>query len=531
VGTVFWTGAVASLNGVGGDLATNLDALERRDVVRARAGSAVAGEREYAFKHILIRDVAYNQLPKGRRSHLHRRFAEWTSSLPGGEDEYVEIVAYHLEQACLLAGAVARTPEPPPIDEAVAALTRAGEKAERREGIREADRFYARALGIIGDARPEKSLELRLGRARMVAAEGDLRSARPQLAEVVEEARGAGARHVLCAALVALANAHWKQGFWSEARESLDEAEIVAAEIEDRRLEAKTAFELANVRWWNEIDVAVEGVRKGLAIAEALDDRALRVEGHMRLGFGFYNLGRLDEAEAELDRCATLAQQLGSHRDEARATFQLSLVKYYRGHIEEAEELGLEALGWMERISDVYLQIQCLRALAIYALARDDAPLAEERLRTALPLALETGGWLVTEIYRYLAKALIRQGRLKDAVEITAFAARSVPEEDSYARAALLLAEAAVATASQEQAAAATAFAEALRLLEEQQLSIDLGEARIELAHALRSFGDYAGARTELERARGLFVRMGARGLTEEIDRELAGLAEGTPAA
>src|SRR5205807_4457652 len=112
VGTVFWPGALASLNGAG-DLAANLEALERRDLVRARTGSAVAGEREYAFKHVLIRDVAYNQLPKGRRSQLHRRFAGWTEALPGGEDEFVEIVAYHLEQACLLTRGVARSPEPP----------------------------------------------------------------------------------------------------------------------------------------------------------------------------------------------------------------------------------------------------------------------------------------------------------------------------------------------------------------------------------------------------------------------------------
>src|SRR3712207_8905554 len=58
---------------------------------------------EYAFKHILIRDVAYGQLPKGRRAELHVRFADWVSALPGAEDEFVEIVAYHLEQACRLA--------------------------------------------------------------------------------------------------------------------------------------------------------------------------------------------------------------------------------------------------------------------------------------------------------------------------------------------------------------------------------------------------------------------------------------------
>jgi len=167
-----------------------------------------------------------------------------------------------------------------------------------------------------------------------------------------------------------------------------------------------------------------------------------------------------------------------------------------------------------------------LRELARYALARKNPELAEQRLREALPIALESGGWLVIETYRYLIEALVGQGRLDDARELLAFAARNVPEEDAYARAALLVGEAIVATAAGEETTAATAFAEALRLLEEQQLVIDLGETRILLGRALRSFGDVVGARTELERARAAFARMKARTLVDEIDRELSEITE-----
>jgi urease accessory protein UreF len=144
-----------------------------------------------------------------------------------------------------------------------------------------------------------------------------------------------------------------------------------------------------------------------------------------------------------------------------------------------------------------------------------------------LPLALEVGGWLATDIYRYLAETLVRQGRVEDATELVAFAARSVPEEDHYARAALLIAEAIVATASGEATSASTAFAEALRLLDGQKLQLDLGEARMELARSLRSFGDVRGARTELELARATFARMGARAVVADIDDQLGLLMEG----
>src|ERR1044072_2162374 len=73
---------------------------ERRNLVANQGESTVAGDDEYAFKHILMRDVAYGQVPKGRRAELHVRFAEWMTALPSSADELVEIVAWHLEQAC-----------------------------------------------------------------------------------------------------------------------------------------------------------------------------------------------------------------------------------------------------------------------------------------------------------------------------------------------------------------------------------------------------------------------------------------------
>jgi predicted ATPase len=532
IGAVFWSGAVAHLD-ADGDVRQGLIELERRDLVRAATASMVAGEDEYAFKHILIRDVAYSQLPKRRRSVLHARVAEWVDALPGGIDEFVEVVAYHLEQACLQARGLARPERPPPIGAAIAALTRAGEKAEGREGIREADRFYTRALELVDDDTSDVALDLRLRRGRMLIAQGDLRAAKQQVADVAEEALAVGLNKLRAAALLALANIDWKQGRAADSGERLVEAEHLASAIGDQELEVRIAYHAANNRGWFEgaSEAAIADFRRALELAEAIDDRALRIEGHMRLGAFLFNLGRIAEAETELTVAVALAGQLGSHRDEARATSMLGLYKYYLGDVEEAERIAVQALDWLERTCDGYLQVQNLRELARYALARNDPGLAEERLREALPLALEGGGWLVIETYRYLIEALVQQGRLDDARELLAFAARNVPEEDAYARAALLVAEGIVATRAGEQTTAATAFAEALRLLEEQQLVIDLGETRILLAGALRAFGDLVGARTELERARVSFARMDARTLVDEIDRHLAELAEGPPAA
>ena len=78
LGKVGWLGALAALSG--SELFTleqRLHALERREPLRRERRSQVAGERQYAFRHVLIRDVAYGQLPRAVRAGKHRRAGEW----------------------------------------------------------------------------------------------------------------------------------------------------------------------------------------------------------------------------------------------------------------------------------------------------------------------------------------------------------------------------------------------------------------------------------------------------------------------
>jgi class 3 adenylate cyclase len=192
VGVTFWSGALAHVGGGNGDLASGLQGLERRDFIHPHEASTVTDEREYGFKHVLIRDVAYGQLPKGRRVELHVRFADWVDALPGAGDEFVEIAAYHLEQACRFAREIARSPVPPPIVRAVERLTRAAGKAERREGYREAERFYARALEVVGNEEPELLAKTRLHHAGALVALGELATASEELARVAEDGRRLG---------------------------------------------------------------------------------------------------------------------------------------------------------------------------------------------------------------------------------------------------------------------------------------------------------------------------------------------------
>jgi tetratricopeptide (TPR) repeat protein len=531
VGRVFWPGAIAHLRqnaaSSGCPLHGDLDELERRDFIHSQSPSSIEGEDEYVFKHILIRDVAYGQLPKGRRVGLHVRFAEWVKALPTGDEDFVEIVGWHLEQACRLAGEVAHTPVPPPLLEAADMLARAAEKAERREGIREANRFYARALALLGEVHPERGLPLRLQFGRTLALLGELKRACEELEWTVEAARDASRHDIRCEALVTLANIDQRRGTPSEARAKLEEAEKLAGGIDDLRLRVRIAFSLSALRADFEGDAAgaISELRRARILAEQIGETQLSVEGHLRLGYILFNTGDFAASEAELTRCYDLAEDLGSRRDQARATFPLGLIKYYRGDLDEAERLGLQARDWLERTAEPYFQIQNFRALGLYSLARDEPKAAEEWFQQAIPIALEEGGRFALEVYRWLTEALVRQGRLTDAMRLVEFAAHSAPEEDLSAEAYVNVATALVACERDERDAALDAYSEALRLFADQNVPIELGETRILFARALRRFHQLAEAKTQLELAHATFAEMGADGLIAAIAREAAEVA------
>lgn len=529
VGTNFWPGAVAHVAGFDGDLQPSLLTLERRDFVHPRPTSTVAGELEYAFKHILIRDVAYERLPKGRRAELHARFVEWIRALGSG-DEFVEIEAHHLEQACLLARAVARAPIEPPVLEAIDALKRSAAKAERREGLREAERFYARGLELLDGRYPETWLDLRLHRGAMLVQLGQMAEAERLLESVVEGSGELELRDLRCSALIELGDVDQRQGRAAEARARLLEATELAKGLSEGRLEVRATYVLAALRadFDGAFDEAIDELRHAIGLAADGGDRALHAEGHLRIAAILGNLGRFAEAEEALLGCLELAGDMGSRKLEAEATSWLGVVKFHRGQLEDAERLCTQAREWLARTSDSYFQVQNLvRGLGVLAFARGDPKLAERWLQEALPIALEIGGWVVVETYRFLSEALLRQGRLDDARKLASFAGRNLPEEDLYARASVRLAEAAVAAAAGDEHGTSRGYDEALTLLEKLNMPVEVAESRLAYARALRRLNRSEDALAQLERAREALCAMRADGVRFEVERELEEIREG----
>ena len=188
-------------------------------------------------------------MPKGRRVGLHVRFADWLSDLPGGGDEFVEILAHHLEQACLLAREVGRTEVPAPVERAVEALRRAGEKAELHEGMREAHRFYTRALALVPDAdsahahRAHAPVRARADRARRAPhGRAGARGGRARERRARARRRSAATRSSRSATSPTSKGSRTRRSARSQA------AERLAGEIGNRRLAIRAAYEAAWAR-------------------------------------------------------------------------------------------------------------------------------------------------------------------------------------------------------------------------------------------------------------------------------------------
>jgi class 3 adenylate cyclase len=167
VGKVFWPRALAALGALDAGLVEErLRALDRKEFVRRERGSSVASENPYVFRHVLVGDVAYGQIPRARRAEKHRVAAEWLEALAADRSEDVaEMLAHHYVSAleyCRATGGDTAALE----KRARVALREAGDRAAALNAFAAAERFYRAALEHSPEEDPERpQLRFRYGRA------------------------------------------------------------------------------------------------------------------------------------------------------------------------------------------------------------------------------------------------------------------------------------------------------------------------------------------------------------------------------
>jgi class 3 adenylate cyclase/tetratricopeptide (TPR) repeat protein len=159
-GELFHRGSVQVLAPEETEVTPRLAALVRRDLVRPDRPQ-LPREDAYRFRHLLIRDAAYEALPKATRADLHRRFAEWLAGYGEELVELDELLGYHLEQAVHYLEELGR----PDAELALAAgerLAAAGRRALRRGDFRAAVGLLERALEATRPVHLDVCLEIDL---------------------------------------------------------------------------------------------------------------------------------------------------------------------------------------------------------------------------------------------------------------------------------------------------------------------------------------------------------------------------------
>lgn len=178
VGRVFWQPPVVRLLNSSGDrLAEMLARLQDRDLVRSRLGSAIRGETEFIFKHVLTRDVAYERLPRADRARAHAAVAEWIEATAAGRADFDELLCYHFEAAYR---AAREDPRADPISlagmrsRAFGALLTAAREARTRFSIDGAVKLIERAGALSDDTLERVQVLEERGRIAMITYDGDV---------------------------------------------------------------------------------------------------------------------------------------------------------------------------------------------------------------------------------------------------------------------------------------------------------------------------------------------------------------------
>jgi class 3 adenylate cyclase/tetratricopeptide (TPR) repeat protein len=288
VGSTFWLGAVTSMGPAArGEVETSLRQLEQREFIRRERRSSVEGEVEYTFRHVLVRDAAYAQMPRAERAERHQRTAEWIASL-GRADDHAELVAHHYLEAIQYAkaagrevahlAAAARTP-----------LRDAGERALRLAAYPQAARYLGAALELMApdDAdRPE--VMYRYGFARLSADS----TGEETMAEAIDLLRSTGQPELAARAALLLTRFVWNRADSAAFDKWVHVVDELTAEFPDSivRLEALVAqsgFSMVAGDYERAIQAATDALPLVAELGRPeLHARALDVRGTSRCALG-----------------------------------------------------------------------------------------------------------------------------------------------------------------------------------------------------------------------------------------------------
>ncbi len=396
VGQTFWEGALTATAAEEGlDLSQTLSNLEEKDLLVPSAGSRLAGEREYAFKHVLIRDVAYSMLPKSVRCRKHVEVAEFIRDRAGERsDGVIGLIAEHFARAAALGSEAGLDREALAglQSRALESLEAAGDAAAALYSNAEAFDRYTAALEISESLDPgtlarigEKQGDVALRLGRVDAAVGvwerglEYHRAEEDLARVADLHRKIGA-------------ALWHKG---ERRASIDNYQRGIDLLKDGPpcIELVRLYEEAASLYMHTGDnmLAIYASEKALRLAERLDEARAASRAHGIFGRVFGRIGDSEKARENLERSVALARE----SDRAEAVRALLTLGYHL-EVSEADYDGAadayrEALEIAQEVGDLPSQVELHASLGELAVDAADWEAVERAAEASASLAEREG--------------------------------------------------------------------------------------------------------------------------------------------
>jgi tRNA A-37 threonylcarbamoyl transferase component Bud32 len=381
IGKVFWSGAVCQISGIQPQEANEaLQRLLRKEFIRRERRSTVAGEVEYSFRHILLRDVAYGQMMRADRVAAHEAAAKWLANLAGDRDDKTELLAYHYGAA--LSSARARGMDAEDLElQTRYALRRAGERALELNAFASAERFYSSALDLwpleatdrpmllfgLGKARyylddsitlladlapalaesggPELASEADTIVALHVANRGEVPDGMARLSDACSRLESRPPSRARVWASTSLASGLILAGDHAEIADGIRIADAAAAEasaLSLRELEAEALMFTATGRLFLDDPGAAAALEKSVALA-AVRTSIPGVLCLVNASSNFHHLGQIARGENLLAEAETQVRQLRSSYFARHLKADHAHYLYYSGQWELCEE-GIDQL-------------------------------------------------------------------------------------------------------------------------------------------------------------------------------------------
>jgi class 3 adenylate cyclase/tetratricopeptide (TPR) repeat protein len=313
IGKVFWAGGVAAM-GSGDDVSVGeaLDELSSKELVRLAPASTIQGEVEYAFWHVLVRDVCYAQIPRASRAAKHRAAALWIERVAAERvEDAAEVLAHHYTTALELATAAGQGEEAMDLEAGTLRfLVLAGDRALGLDVAR-AEHHFARALDL---ARPghEDRPDVQAKWAEAARQSGRSPEAATALEEAIQAFLSRGDRLAAARTMATLSSVLLIMGSARQEEVAVAALELLESEPPGPELVAAYA-RMAGVKVvQGDHRATVAWVERATALAAGLG-----VEVPARaLGFRGYALCSLGDAKGLEDMREALA--LATERGEAR---------------------------------------------------------------------------------------------------------------------------------------------------------------------------------------------------------------------